>query len=195
MQVAGARAGHVVSVHLPDPVFFVFSAALGKMIGGSFLSGGGWNPRYLSGGQCVEIPGVPDARDFQELKEALTCLKFSVEDQANVMQLLAVRLFFFFLFADRRHCCFPQAVLHLGNMVFKEYNEKAFIADGPGKLKHLILLRLSNFCGAIISLFEGVRVFGESVSFPPLLLDVRVWYMCVFYCVSMCVLSGVVQNR
>jgi myosin heavy subunit len=67
--------------------------------------------KYLSGGQCWEIDGVSDEREFQNMRRALTTLKFSEDDQKSLLATLA-------------------GILHLGNLNFNASGDDASTLDG-----------------------------------------------------------------
>jgi myosin heavy subunit len=70
---------------------------------------------YLNQSGCVSIPGVSDSEDFKVLNAAMTKLQFSADATTNVFQSLA-------------------AILHLGNLAFRQTGDRASVVEQVVKL-------------------------------------------------------------
>eukprot|EP01114_Cavostelium_apophysatum_P013166 TRINITY_DN3125_c0_g1_i3.p1 TRINITY_DN3125_c0_g1~~TRINITY_DN3125_c0_g1_i3.p1 ORF type:complete len:2243 (+),score=811.97 TRINITY_DN3125_c0_g1_i3:147-6875(+) len=85
---------------------------------------------YLDRGKCTSIPGVDDAMDFENLRNALECLNIESSLQETIFRIVA-------------------AILHLGNLTFKQKGTEASeIADSKkleivGKLLELEPARIN----------------------------------------------------
>lgn len=104
--------------------------------------------RYLNESGCVAVHGIDDAHDYRETRRAMDVIGMDRQEQDEVVRMVA-------------------AILHIGNITFKESDRGAAVAENADVLAiaaRLLRVNAADLQKALT--FRSINASGEKVTTP-----------------------------